>query len=801
MLISDHWLKDYFDSQLDPHKTAEILTDLGLEVEGIVPFESVKGSLEGVIVGEVIECKGHPNADRLKVTKVNLGNSTVQIVCGAPNVAKGQKVAVALVGTTIYGTDGSELTLKRTKIRGEESEGMICAEDELGIGSSHDGIVVLEASLKPGTPLAQVFPVYKDTVYEIGLTPNRADAMGHYGVARDLRAGLGQNKQLPPLSSVSISHFSIENYSTPIEIDVLAPEKAPRYLGIVVSNLQVNPSPEWLQNRLKAIGLTPINNVVDVTNFVLHGLGQPLHAFDYEKISQKKIVVRNAEKDEKLITLDGVERSLNTEDLVICDAEKPLCIAGVYGGLASGVSESTTSVLLESAYFDPISIRKTSKRHGLHTDASFRFERGVDISFCKVALKRAAVLLKELANGTISSDLIELYPKEAVPVSLFLNYDKLNKTAGAQLPSEHVKSILAHLEFKVLNETEAGLGIVVPVYRNDVTREIDVIEEVLRVYGYNRIPIPEKFFYAPSNAKENTNITLQNEVAEHLVALGYTETLSNSLTQANENSTQIELQNALSSDLQAMRTELLSSGLKTVAFNSNRQQKDLKIFEFGKVYSQEDSTMIESHELLLMATGRRHPQHWMVDDQKVTLYDLKSLCYALLQKLELNQFEEKPIDESSLYSESIGIFNKTSLIAQMGIVHPKMAKAFGVSQPVVGARLNWDYLIENAHQREFKLKEISKHPIVYRDLALILEEATTFGEIYIRCFEAERKLLKAVNLFDVYTGKGVPESKKSYAIQLQFGDTNKTLTDKEIDKAVARIYTQLQTTLNAELRT
>ena len=369
MLISDHWLKDYFDSQLDPHKTAEILTDLGLEVEGIVPFESVKGSLEGVIVGEVIECEGHPNADRLKVTKVNLGNSTVQIVCGAPNVAKGQKVAVALVGTTIYGTDGSELTLKRTKIRGEESEGMICAEDELGIGSSHDGIVVLEASLKPGTPLAQVFPVYKDTVYEIGLTPNRADAMGHYGVARDLRAGLGQNKQLPPLNSVSISHFSIENYSTPIEIDVLAPEKAPRYLGIVVSNLQVNPSPEWLQNRLKAIGLTPINNVVDVTNFVLHGLGQPLHAFDYEKISQKKIVVRNAEKDEKLITLDGVERSLNTEDLVICDAEKPLCIAGVYGGLASGVSESTTSVLLESAYFDPISIRKTSKRHGLHTDA------------------------------------------------------------------------------------------------------------------------------------------------------------------------------------------------------------------------------------------------------------------------------------------------------------------------------------------------------------------------------------------------------------------------------------------------
>lgn len=800
MLISDHWLKDYFDGQLDPHKTAKILTDLGLEVEGILPFEAIKGSLEGVIVGEVVECKSHPNADRLKVTKVNLGSSVVQIVCGAPNVSVGQKVAVAQNGATIYSLSGTSLTLKKTKIRGEESEGMICAEDELGIGSSHEGILVLENTLTPGTPLAEVFPVYKDTVYEIGLTPNRADAMGHYGVARDLRAGLGQNKQLPPLNPVSIGQFSIENYSTPIEIDVQISEKAPRYLGIVVSNLQIKPSPSWLQNRLKAIGLVPINNVVDVTNFVLHGLGQPLHAFDYAKIAQKKIIVRNAEKGEKLVTLDGAERSLHTDDLVICDAKKPMCLAGVYGGITSGVSDTTTSVLLESAYFDPISIRKTAKRHGLHTDASFRFERGVDITFCKVALKRAAVLLKELAHGTISSDLIEFYPKEVVPVSLFLNYDKLNRTAGASLAKEHIKSILVHLEFKVLNETEAGLGIVVPSFRNDVTREIDVIEEVLRVYGYNTIPIPDKLFYSLPSAKENRNISLQNEVAEHLVALGYTETLTNSLTHITDNPSHISLQNALSADLKAMRTELVSSGLKTVAFNSNRQQKDLKIFEFGKVYTRQGSAMSESHELLLMATGRRHPQHWMVDDQKIALFDLKSISYALLQRLEIIGLTEKPLTRSALYSESIGIFSEDTLLAQIGIADTKFAKVCGVSQEVIGATINWNYLIDHAHQAIFKLKDVSKHPKVYRDLALIIEESTAFNEIYEGCFEAEKKFLKAVHLFDVYSGKGVPEGKKSYAIQLQFSDPHKTLTDKEIDKAISRIYGHLQSEINAELR-
>lgn len=800
MLISDQWLKDYFDYPLDPQQTAEILTDLGLEVEGISTFESIQGGLEGVVVGEVIACEQHPNADRLKVTQVNLGNQTVQIVCGASNVATGQKVAVAQVGTTIYPSDGSNLTLKKTKIRGEESEGMICAEDELGLGQSHDGILVLDENLKAGTPLSKVFSVYTDTVYEIGLTPNRSDAMGHYGVARDLRAGLGQNKQIQPLNSVSISQFSIENYSTPIEIEVQATEKAPRYLGIVVSNLQIKPSPDWLQHRLRAIGLTPINNVVDVTNFILHGLGQPLHAFDYNRISEKKIVVRTAKEDEKLITLDGSERTLHPEDLVICDSEKPLCIAGVYGGLESGVSATTTSVLLESAYFDPVSVRKTAKRHALHTDASFRFERGVDITFCKVALKRAAVLLKEIAGGTISSDLIEFYPKEAVPVSLFFTYDKLNKTAGAVLPKDHVKSILAHLEFKVLNETEAGLGITVPLYRNDVTREIDVIEEVLRVYGYNRIALPEKFNYAIGYADAHPNSALQNESAEFLTALGYFETLSNSLTQASGEPDQVLLQNPLSNDLQAMRSELLSSGLKTIAYNANRQQRDLKIFEFGKTYSREGSQMKETHELLIMATGRRHPQHWMVEDQKITLFDLKNVCYNLFTKLEIDGVSEMHLTSATYFSEGLVFIRGDQEIGQIGLIHSNFAKAHGVSQQVVGATLNWSTVVALAHQREFRLNEIPKHPKVYRDLALILDETTSFGDIHHRCFETEKKLLKAVQLFDVYTGKGIPEGKKSYAIQLQFADLNKTLTDKEIDKAVTRIYSQLQANLGAELR-
>lgn len=800
MLISDQWLKDYFDSQLEPSENAAILTDLGLEVEGITTYESIKGGLEGVVVGEVLECEQHPNADRLKITRVSTGKETLQIICGAPNVAKGQKVAVALVGTTIYPSNGEPITLKKTKIRGESSEGMLCAEDELGLGQSHDGIMVLDADLKIGQPLSAVFENYSDTVYEIGLTPNRADAMGHYGVARDLRAGIAKNDQLAPLNTVSTSSFSIENYSTPIEITVQSQEKAPRYLGIVVSDIRVAPSPAWLQNRLKAIGLNPINNVVDCTNYILHGLGQPLHAFDYDKIEGKKVIVRTAEKGEKLLTLDGVERELHTEDLVICDTKKPMCIAGVFGGLHSGVSENTTSVLIESAYFDPVSIRKTSKRHALHTDASFRFERGVDINTCEIALKRAAIILKEIAGGTVSSDLIESYPKEAEPISLFLNYATLNRIAGAALPKDHVKNILVHLEFKVLNETEAGLGIVVPTYRNDVTREIDVIEEVLRVYGYNTIPVPEKFNYTHASVAENQNLKFQNEVSDQLVALGYAETLSNSLTVASDDPRSILLKNALSSDLESLRTEMFSSGLKTLAFNANRQQKDLKIFEFGKVYHQEGKDRREYQQLLIMATGRKHIQHWLSGDESISFYDLKSICTTLFNRLEITTYSERKMESHVFFAEGISFSSDKHLLAEIGLVSKEHSKSFGLTQEVVSILIHWDNVVQKAHNNEFKLKEISKHPQVYRDLALIIDENIEFGQLLEACQTAEAKLLKGVRLFDVYTGKGIPSGKKSYAIQLQFNDPRKTLTDKEIDKSVSKIFKKLEGEFGAVLR-
>jgi len=623
--------------------------------------------------------------------------------------------------------------------------------------------------------------------------------MGHYGVARDLRAGIAKNNQLAPLNTVSTSSFSIENYSTPIEITVQSQEKAPRYLGIVVSDIRVAPSPAWLQHRLKAIGLNPINNVVDCTNYILHGLGQPLHAFDYDKIEGKKVVVRTAEKEEKLLTLDGVERELHTEDLVICDSKKPMCIAGVFGGLHSGVTENTTSVLIESAYFDPVSVRKTSKRHGLHTDASFRFERGVDINTCEIALKRAAIILKEIAGGTVSSDLIESYPKEAEPISLFLNYATLNRIAGTELPKDHVKNILVHLEFKVLNETEAGLGIVVPTYRNDVTREIDVIEEVFRVYGYNNIPIPEKFSYTHASSAENQNLKFQNEVSDHLVASGYVETLSNSLTLASNDSRSILLKNALSSDLESLRTEMFSSGIKTLAYNANRQQKDLKIFEFGKVYHQESNERREQQQLLIMATGRKHIQHWLTGDEHISFYDLKSICATLLHRLEISDYSEQNLEAHSFFDEGISLSND-KLLAEIGVVSKEYSKSFGLTQDVVSILIYWDNVIQNAHKKEFDLNEITKHPQVYRDLALILDENIKFGQLLEACHKAESKLLKGVRLFDVYTGKGVPSNKKSYAIQLQFNDSRKTLTDKEIDKSVSKIFKKLESDFGAVLR-
>ena len=587
MKISYNWIKQYVNTEWSPEKTSELLTDLGLEVEGTEVFQSVKGGLEGIVVGEVLDCTQHPNADRLKLTSVNVGdNEPLKIVCGAPNVAKGQKVAVATIGATLYTAEGEPWKIKKGKIRGEESHGMLCAEDELGLGTGHEGILVLDNDLKVGTALSDYFEVEDDIVFEIGLTPNRADAMSHFGTARDLRAGLIQNGLNPELMSPSVSGFHVNSRTLKIDIDVKDKIKAPRYCGVTISGVKVDNSPTWLQNKLKAIGLVPINNIVDITNFVLHGLGQPLHAFDADKITDKKVIVRTAHKNEKFTTLDNVERKLHQDDLVICNSKQPMCIAGVFGGLNSGISTTTTNIFLESAYFDPVSIRKTAKRHGLSTDASFRFERGIDPNITKYALKYAALLITEIAGGEISSDIRDEYPSKIEDTQVLLSYKNITNIIGQEIPKETIKQILTSLEIKVNSVTEAGLGLTIPAYRNDVQREIDVIEEILRVYGYNTIEFTNKLNASISNSTKKEQHLVENKIADHLVSLGFYEIMTNSLTAekhiglsselAEDN--YVKILNPLSNDLSLLRRSVLFSGLEALAFNLNRQQANLKMF-------------------------------------------------------------------------------------------------------------------------------------------------------------------------------------------------------------------------------
>ena len=577
MKISYNWLKQFIKTDWTAEKTSELLTDLGLEVEGLESFQSVKGGLKGIIVGHVLSCEKHPNADRLRITTVDIGSEApLSIVCGAPNVATGQKVAVATIGTTLYSAEGEAWTIKKGKIRGEESHGMLCAEDELGLGTSHKGIMVLEDSLEIGSPLANHYEIEDDFVFDIGLTPNRADAMSHYGTARDLMAGLSQHGINTKLISPSVTAYHVDDRSLKIDINIEDKLKAPRYCGLTISDIVVKDSPQWLQNRLKAIGLSPINNIVDATNYVLHDLGQPLHAFDADRISGKKIIVKTVKKGTKFVTLDGVERTLHEEDLMICDAEKPLCIAGVFGGENSGVSNETNSIFLESAYFNPVSIRKSAKRHALNTDASFRFERGIDPNITKYALKRAALLIIEIAGGKITSDLIDEYPNKIEDAQVFLTFEKANKLIGEELPKETIKSILSALEIKVNNVTESGLGLTIPAYRNDVQREVDVIEEILRVYGYNNIEITDKLNASVSNTSKFENYKIENVIANQLVGQGFYEILNNSLTSDKytdfsaqlEEASSVKILNPLSKDLSVMRQSLIFSGLGLLRLTS-----------------------------------------------------------------------------------------------------------------------------------------------------------------------------------------------------------------------------------------
>ena len=806
MKISYNWLKQFIKIDLKSEETAAILTDLGLEVEVVENYQSVRGGLEGVVVGHVLTCEKHPDADRLSITKVDLGDGNpVQIVCGASNVGAGQKVPVATIGTKLFDKDGNEFEIKKGKIRGQESHGMICAEDELGLGTSHDGIMILDEKLKPGTPCAKVFNIENDEVFEIGLTPNRADAMSHYGVARDLRASLLQKNSTVELITPSVSTFRIDKRTLKIDVDVKDNKLAPRYCGVTISGITVKESPEWLKNRLKAIGLTPKNNVVDVTNYILHDLGQPLHAFDASKINGK-IIVKTVEAGTKFTTLDDVERTLHEEDLMICDEKGPMCIAGVFGGKSSGVTDTTNSIFLESAYFNPVSVRKSAKRHGLNTDASFRFERGIDPTITEFALKRAALLIKEVAGGEITSDIIDIYPKKIEDFPVFLSFEKTTKLIGQELPKETIKRILASLDIKVTTVSDAGLGLIIPSYRVDVQREVDVIEEILRVYGYNNINFTKKLNATVSNSARTEDYKVQNLVASLLNANGFHEMMANSLTTPEyiglsemlKEEYNVTMLNPLSNDLSAMRQSLLFSGLEAVSYNINRRNGDLKLFEFGKTYHKLPSGYDEPKHLTLFVSGNRSEESWTNTQKPSDFFLFKGYVNAILERLGITKIQYKPVS-SDVFAEGIAMACGNDTLVEFGTVKKSILKHFDIKQEIFYADFNWNLVLKLIGTK-IKFTDIPKYPEVRRDLALLVDENVAFEAIYTIARQTEKSLLKEVNLFDVYQGKNLPEGKKSYAVSFILQDNSKTLTDEQIDKILNKLQKNFENELGASLR-
>ena len=807
MKISYNWLKQFINIDLKSEDTAEVLTDLGLEVEGVEKFESLKGGLEGVVIGHVLTCTQHNNADKLKVTTVDIGTgSPIQIVCGASNVAVGQKVPVATIGTKLYDKEGQSFEIKKGKIRGEESHGMICAEDELGLGESHEGIMILDSSLIPGTPAAKVFKIEIDEVFEIGLTPNRADAMSHWGVARDLRAGLIQRdgKQYE-LITPSVNKFKVDKRTFKIDVKVNNTKLVPRYCGITLSGITVKSSPEWLKNKLRAIGITPKNNIVDVTNYVLHELGQPLHAFDASKINGN-IIVDTLQSGTKFTTLDGVERSLNEEDIMICDSQGPLCIAGVFGGLDSSVTESTTSVFLESAYFNPVSIRKTAKRHGLSTDASFRFERGIDPAITDYALKRASILILEVAGGEITSDLIDVNNNKIGDFPVVLNFANVTKIIGQEIPKETIKKILVSLDIKVTSVSDSSLGLIIPAYRVDVQREIDVIEELLRVYGYNNIHFTNKVNATVSNSGRTEDYKVQNIIGNQLTSLGFHEMMANSLTtpdyiKLSENLKEdfnVVILNPLSNDLSAMRQSLLFSGLEAVSFNINRRNTDLKLFEYGKTYHKLPSGFDEIKHLSLLTSGNRLEESWTNAQKPTDFFLFKGYVSSVLSRLGINNYQTKPIT-TDVFNEGIAFVNGNDILVEFGTVKKSILKYFEIKQEVLYADFNWNAVLKSISNK-IKFVEIPKYPEVRRDLALLLDDSVAFEEIYNISRQTEKNLLKEVTLFDVYIGKNLPVGKKSYAISFIIQDESKTLTDSQIEKIMSKLQNNFITQLGAQLR-
>lgn len=785
-----------------PEEIADLLTQSGLEVEGISRFEPVKGGLEGLVIGEVITCDKHPDADRLKVTTVDIGlNAPVPIVCGAPNVAAGQKVVVATVGATLYPSEGEPFKIKKSKIRGEVSEGMICAEDEIGLGESHDGIMVLDTDLPAGAPAATYFNIQSDTVLEIGLTPNRADAASHIGVARDLKALLKRELRLP-----DVSHFAIDNEDRPIKVTVENSTAAPRYSGITISGVTVGESPDWLKASLQAIGLAPINNVVDVTNFVLHELGQPLHAFDAAIVGEE-VVVRTMEENTAFTTLDGKERKLSSEDLMICNAQEGMCIAGVFGGEKSGVTTKTTDIFLESAYFSPDYIRRTSQRHGLKTDASFRYERGTDPNITVYALKRAAMLIKEIAGGEISSPIVDIYPQEVKEFEVAVKYQHVKRLIGKEIPVLEIHDTLKWLDIRVEKNTEEGFTAYVPPYRVDVTREADIIEEILRIHGYDNIVLSDVLGtdYLAEFPKKNKD-TFREAVSYLLASIGFYEIITNSLTKetystkvdflsAAEN---VEILNKLSEDLGVLRQRLLFNGLEVIAHNVNRKQKNLKLFEFGKGYTKSGDQYVEKNYLALYLTGNVEEETWIRPARTADFHDLSSVVHKMLKKFRLPNSQTTVIHaEGFQYAIQLQVGDK--VIGTWGQLTSSVSALAEVRQPVFYAEFDWDLLIKYTKGNLF-YQEVSKFPEVERDLSLVIDKRVTFQEIESLALQTERNILKKINVFDVYQGDKIGEDKKAYALTFTLQDNNKTLTDKIIDKTMERLMQVYQDKIGAIIR-
>lgn len=820
MNISYNWLKEYIDFRLSPEELADALTSIGLEVGTVEEVESIRGALRGIVIGKVLTCVEHPNSDHLHITTVDLGNGEpTQIVCGAPNVAAGQTVVVATVGTTLYDGD-NEFSIKKSKIRGVESFGMICAEDEIGIGTSHDGIIVLNEEVKPGTPAAEYYNLKSDWLIEVDLTPNRVDAASHYGVARDLSAWLACHAEPSQLHRPSVEAFATDRPDGAVAVEVDDYEACPRYSGVTIRNIKVGESPEWLKNYLSAIGQRPINNIVDITNFILLGMGQPLHCFDVDKIDGGKIVVRKCKQDTPFTTLDGVERKLDERDLMICNADKPMCIAGVFGGLDSGVTESTTSIFLESAYFNPTSIRKTARRHGLSTDASFRYERGTDPNITMYCLKLAALMVKELAGGEICGEPADIYPKEIKPYPVTLRYDYLNALVGKDIPSEKVDSIVKSLEMEIVNHSDNSIDLLVPTYRVDVQRPCDVVEDVLRIYGYNNVDFSRNLRASLSfKTITDSSNELRELISNQLTATGFNEILNNSLTAesyyeglTDEHHAPVKLLNPLSNDLNVMRMSLLFGGLEVIEHNVNRRDADLMLYEFGKIYSRDLSIesmaenpiapYTETERLGLWLTGNIRSGNWARPEEKATFFDMKAIVANIFARLGINgkEIELKPV-KSPVYSNAVEIATRSGKqLGTLGIVAKAMLKRCDVKQEVIYADLDWTALVKLAVKKKVTYAPLPKTHPVKRDLALLLDEAVTMAQVEKIVRDSEKKLLRGVELFDVYQGKNLEPGKKSYAISITLQDDEKTLQDKQIEAVMGKITANLQKQLGASLR-